>query len=135
MSVRDIFRKRPVIALFLVALYPSIGWAAGREKLEEPPGLYAEHCASCHGKNGEGGKTSPLDSTGHAWHHPDGQIFLWIRNGRYGPAQRMPGFENNLAPREICGLIALMKVWWNADQLESQRKAGESFSGQIFCRK
>lgn len=134
MSGWDIFRKLPIITLFLAALSPATGWAAGREKVEEPPKLYAEYCVSCHGKKGKGGKVSPLDSTGHAWHHPDGQIFLWIKNGRYGPALRMPGFEKNLTTKEICGLIALMKFWWNAEQLESQRKASESFSGQIFCR-
>ncbi len=97
--------------------------------------LYRLHCASCHGEKGAGGKSSPLDKNGHAWHHPDDQMFLWIKFGRYGPATRMPGFGKTLAAKEICGLIGLMKKWWAVSQIEIQNKKNEAFVGQNFCNR
>ncbi|CAK0756256.1 hypothetical protein WCLP8_2730002 [uncultured Gammaproteobacteria bacterium] len=44
-------------------------------------GVYADHCASCHGVKlqGQAGVAPPLDQRGQAWHHPDGALLLRIR--------------------------------------------------------
>ena len=56
-------------------------------------GIYAEHCAMCHGANLEGqpdwmnrkanGRlpAPPHDVTGHTWHHPDQQLMLITKKG------------------------------------------------------
>ena len=125
--------SKQILVLALLLLIPSEGWGAQHKIQIRTRNLYEKHCASCHGKKGAGGKASSLDANGHAWHHPDGQIFLWIKNGRYGPAIRMPGFGNTFSAKEICSFIGLMKEWWTNEQLEIQKKGSEAFAGQNFC--
>lgn len=126
-----------LVALVLSTLVFFPGLAAGavepRDGPDGPAALYAARCASCHGARGAGGNASPLDATGHAWHHPDGQLFLWLKLGRMGPAARMPGFGGELTPEELCSLIRLMKSWWTAEQGDSQEKLNAGFGGENPC--
>jgi mono/diheme cytochrome c family protein len=69
---------------------------------------------------GEGGKGSPLDSTGHAWHHPDGQLYDFIHNGKWGPVENMPPFKDTLNAKEIDEIIVFIKTFWDEEQREMQ---------------
>jgi mono/diheme cytochrome c family protein len=84
--------------------------------------VFADNCASCHGPQGEGHvlvNAPALDSSEHAWHHPDGQIQLLIKNG----GVLMPSFADILNDEEIEAVIRYLQTWWMADQLAAQQKA------------
>ena len=102
-------------------------------------GLYAEHCASCHGANlegqenwkkelPEGGRPAPPhDQTGHTWHHDDVLLFTITKlgprafdTGDY--VYRMPAFENVLDDHEIWSVLAFIKSTWPDDEREYQRQ-------------
>src|SRR6266403_432418 len=87
--------------------------------------VYAEHCASCHGKNLEGqprwrerlpnGRlpAPPHDSSGHTLHHPDRQLFEITKNGVSGmvPGYQsdMPAFASRLSDEQIWAVLAFIK--------------------------
>lgn len=95
-------------------------------------GLYAQHCASCHGAGLEGqpnwrqrkadGKlpAPPHDASGHTWHHPDQQLFQLTK---FGPAtlaggdysSDMPAYEQVLSDREIIAVLSYIKSTWPAE--------------------
>ena len=62
-------------------------------KIANGQALYAEHCASCHGKNLEGQPdwrtpdengvlpAPPHDETGHTWHHDNALLFEYTQRG------------------------------------------------------
>ena len=69
--------------------------------------LFAQFCAGCHGKNGQGDgpaaaalKPKPTNLAERAGPHPDGDFAWKIANGR-GP---MPAFKNQLAENQIWDL-------------------------------
>jgi mono/diheme cytochrome c family protein len=68
-------------------------------------------CAQCHGENAEGYANElnapALDSTEHAFHHPDQQIHDWIVNGKLGVGRQRPSLEDQLADREVHAIIRL----------------------------
>jgi mono/diheme cytochrome c family protein len=125
----------PNLLLALIILAPSMTWSAQPGEEKHILKIYGNYCVSCHGSKIGGGKASPLGATGHAWHHPDGQIFLWIKNGRQGPAQRIPSFGKIFTAEEICGLIRLVKNWWTNKQHKIQRKGSEAFDRQENSRR
>jgi mono/diheme cytochrome c family protein len=103
-------------------------------------GVYARHCASCHGANLEGEANwrrrkpdghlpaPPHDASGHTWHHPDTQIFAVIKHGSAafipsGYVSGMPGFVGKLEDREIWAIIAFIKNRWPADIRRRQPSA------------
>ncbi|MGF1506927.1 MAG: c-type cytochrome [Anaerolineae bacterium] len=76
--------------------------------------LYNEHCAACHGIDGEGRPNPmaegqipppPHDSTGHTWHHADAFLFEYTK---YGGMAGMPAFEDELTD---FGKQPLMFFW------------------------
>jgi mono/diheme cytochrome c family protein len=93
-------------------------------------GIYAEHCASCHGKNLEGDSewqtrdaegylpAPPHDETGHTWHHPDSLLFDITKLGLAKAANlenyqtRMPAFEGALTDEEIIAVLSFIKAQW-----------------------
>jgi len=108
---------------------------AVRARLALGAQVYADHCAVCHGPNGEGEypqaplspgadgqfPAPPHDSTGHTWHHPDGLIETIILEGRIDPGFKpMPAFGEELSPVEIEAVIAFIKTWWTPEQVEAQ---------------
>lgn len=92
--------------------------------------LYREHCASCHGANGEGqpdwrrrrddGRlpAPPHDETGHTWHHPNSLLIDITRHGMIPPwapdnyASDMPAFEGRLSDEDIRAVIAYIQSKW-----------------------
>jgi mono/diheme cytochrome c family protein len=73
--------------------------------------LYARNCASCHGRNGQGGPGNDLipaapSLLGDAWSHgsTDGEIFTNIRNG-VAPDFNMVPFKDRLKDDDIWNIV------------------------------
>ena len=89
--------------------------------------VYTEHCAVCHGQNGEGTKNwrqrtadgkfppPPIDGTGHAWHHPINILGAQIKFGAPGGQGSMPGFADKLSDAQIVDVIAWFQDRWSDD--------------------
>ena len=92
-------------------------------------GIYAEHCASCHGARLQGQPNwrqrrpdgrlpaPPHDETGHTWHHADMQLFQITKFGTAaiaGPDYKtdMAGFSEALSDAEIWAVLAYIKSRW-----------------------
>ncbi len=93
--------------------------AQGRE-------VYMRECAVCHGERAQGYADDPgappLDDTGHAWHHPDQQIYGWIVNGKLALAgEGMPALGDRLTEQEVRAVIEYLHSLWTEDQLETQQ--------------
>jgi mono/diheme cytochrome c family protein len=105
-------------------------------------GLYAAHCAQCHGASLEGqpdwqdrqanGRlpAPPLDANGHAWHHPDELLFGIAKRGLgpYAPAgyeSDMPAFEGILGDEELAAAIAFVKSTWPPHIRQQQERMNE----------
>ncbi|MFU0505289.1 c-type cytochrome [Pseudaminobacter sp. NGMCC 1.201702] len=92
--------------------------------------IYAEHCASCHGRSLEGHAewqvrdaqgylpAPPHDETGHTWHHPDKLLFDITKFGVAEAAKlddyqaRMPAFEGVLTDEDIVSVLSFIKARW-----------------------
>ena len=117
-----------ILGSFVAALSAQMGWQipqAGRTEtsplrptadvLEQGSGLYAQHCASCHGKTGKGPgpqgdpEYQPADLTDEARAsvNPDGVLFYKIFNGRRMP--KMPPFKNELTKEQIWTVVEYVK--------------------------
>jgi putative copper export protein/mono/diheme cytochrome c family protein/peroxiredoxin len=85
-------------------------------------GLYAEHCAICHGIEGYGDgpaaaglRPRPADLTAkHTTNHTAGDIFWWLTYGIRGTA--MPGFRDQLSAEERWDAINLVRALSAAEQ-------------------
>ena len=91
-------------------------------------GLYAQHCASCHGEHLEGQPNwrarrpngrlpaPPHDATGHTWHHSDAELLAITKNGASGMVpgyeSDMPAFKDVLSDRQIAAILAYIKSTW-----------------------
>ena len=91
--------------------------------------VYAQQCASCHGKNLEGQPNwrsrmptgrmpaPPHDESGHTWHHNDRLLF---RLTKEGPAavignnyqSDMKGYAETLSDRDIIAVLSYIKSKW-----------------------
>ena len=91
--------------------------------------IYAQQCASCHGKNLEGQPNwrsrlptgrmpaPPHDESGHTWHHNDRLLF---RLTKEGPAavignnyqSDMKGYAETLSDRDIIAVLSYIKSRW-----------------------
>lgn len=97
--------------------------------IEAGRGLYADHCASCHGASLEGQPDwqSPLpsgrlpapphDASGHTWHHSDELLFRIVKEGTAavvggGYESDMPGFAVVLSDAEIRAVLAFIRSTW-----------------------
>jgi mono/diheme cytochrome c family protein len=105
--------------------------------------LYAEHCASCHGKSlegeenwkqelPEGGRPAPPhDQSGHTWHHDDQLLFRITKLGPRafdtgGYVYRMPAFERLLDDDEIWAVLAFIKSTWPNEAQAYQRQLNQN---------
>ena len=144
-----------VAAVLLAAAAGSAVWYANRddgplradasdlELVTLGAAVYAEHCASCHGRNLEGEPdwrrrrldgtlpAPPHDATGHTWHHPDEHLFRMTREGPAavvgtGYRSTMTGFADVLDDREIWASLAYIKSRWPADIRKTQAQIDAS---------
>ena len=105
-------------------------------------GLYAEHCASCHGRELEGQPNwrvrlpdgrlpaPPHDGSGHTWHHPNRQLFDITKHGtaKFAPpgyAADMLGFGETLSDDEIWAVLAFIKSRWPKQVRDRHTAIGE----------
>jgi mono/diheme cytochrome c family protein len=96
--------------------------------------LYVQHCAECHGVDGEGEPdwrtpneqgvfpAPPHDSSGHTWHHSDQVLLRIIAEGGSMPNSGMPGFAKALDPAEMEAILAYIKTFWGSRELEFQQE-------------
>ena len=90
--------------------------------------LYQKNCASCHGKNAEGGAPDwriidadgmypppPLNGTGHTWHHPTKVLVNLIKNGTAKIGGKMPAWKDKLSDQEINDILTWIKAQWSDD--------------------
>lgn len=110
-------------------------------RIELGRSTYAQHCASCHGLQGEGQAdwkipnedgslpAPPHDVSGHTWHHADAQLLEIIAQGGtvYMPESTMPGFANLLSQAEMEAVLAYIKRWWGPDELDFQAEVSASW--------
>jgi mono/diheme cytochrome c family protein len=125
--------------LTLAAAKAVIAPASSPEAIEAGPRLYQQYCIGCHGQQGEGGLASPMDQTGHAWHHPDSVLSLMIMEGnsRREPdvsmlEVSMPPFEAVLSPEEIRLVIAFIKTLWTPEQRQFQWERTERADLHVY---
>jgi cytochrome c oxidase cbb3-type subunit III len=85
--------------------------AATPESIAAGQQLYTRNCASCHGRNGQGGPGNDLipaapSLLGDAWSHgsTDGEIFMNIKNG-VAPDFNMVPFKDKLKDDEIWSIV------------------------------
>ncbi|HEU0152145.1 MAG TPA: c-type cytochrome [Arenimonas sp.] len=69
--------------------------------------VYAQHCASCHGAEGEGGTGTALGNATMLALTPDGFLRHAIENGREGTP--MVAFKDVLGPAQIDGVTAFLR--------------------------
>jgi mono/diheme cytochrome c family protein len=103
-------------------------------------GIYRQYCAACHGAQGEGQPNwkqpladgsypaPPHNADGHTWHHGDGTLFKYIKEGGAGLnipnfKSNMPGFGDTLSDEEIVAVITYLKSLWPEEQRRSQYQA------------
>jgi mono/diheme cytochrome c family protein len=96
--------------------------------------LYVQHCAACHGVDGEGQPNwrtpneqgvfpaPPHDSSGHTWHHSDQVLLRIIAEGGSMPTSGMPGFAEALDLVEMEAILAHIKTFWGSRELEFQQE-------------
>ena len=98
-------------------------------KVTQGKAIYEEHCAACHGPNGEGQPNwrerkadgslpaPPHDSSGHTWHHADEVLIEIITNGQPAFAQsQMPVYKDILTDEEIAAGLEYLKSWWGSEE-------------------
>lgn len=71
--------------------------------------LYATHCATCHGENGEGDEGVALQPNEFVQTHSNTELHDLLLAGRPGTA--MVGFGNRLNESELADVIAFMRGW------------------------
>lgn len=76
-------------------------------------GLFATHCAACHGSDGRGGgrvgaelSTRPANLVEHAGYHRPGELYWWIAHGRAGTP--MPAFAPPLGSEDIWSIVQFL---------------------------
>lgn len=82
--------------------------------------LFADHCATCHGAQGQGANNwtqanalgvrpaPPLNGSGHAWHHSLADLTQTVAQGRGA----MPAWKGTLSEAEIMATLAWVQNQW-----------------------
>jgi len=122
----------PLLALVLTACVTATSTPTPETKASSTPDpvtqgrqVFLRICAQCHGENADGYANElnapALDSTEHAFHHPDQQIHDWIVNGKLGLGGQMPPLGDQLADDEVHTVIGFLHTLWTDEQLASQQ--------------
>lgn len=86
--------------------------------------VFQQHCASCHGDNGQGAPNwrqkdpdgffppPPLNGTGHEWHHSTADLRKIIRDGSPPGTGKMPAWKGILSDAEIDAVIEWFQSQW-----------------------
>jgi thiol:disulfide interchange protein DsbC len=94
------------------------------EQVQRGAGVFAPHCAECHGAAAEAtpewrkpnadGKypPPPLNGTAHAWHHPLDMLRSTVRKGGVPVGGLMPPFGDKLSTEDIDAAIAFFQSTW-----------------------
>jgi len=110
--------------------------STGADRTAQGKALYEANCASCHGADLEGqpdwrrrldtGRmpAPPHDESGHAWHHPDADLFTITKLGLNaivpGYESDMPAFGSILSDTEITDVLTYIKSTWPDRQRDFQ---------------
>ncbi|MCU0910403.1 MAG: cytochrome c [Rhodobacteraceae bacterium] len=139
---------RRIAAIIPVLLAPATPAPAG----DHGAGLYAEHCAACHGAALEGQPgwqrpnpdgtypAPPHDETGHTWHHGDGLLTDYVRlggaetlarRGVSGFVSAMPAFGEVLSDQDIAAVLGYIRSTWprRVQDIQRARTAAETSEG------
>ena len=95
-------------------------------------GVFAGHCAECHGDAAQGIAAywrerlpdgsfppPPLNGTAHAWHHPLSVLLQVIDGGGVALGGQMPAFGDVLAEEEKLAAVAWFQDFWS-DEIYGQ---------------
>ncbi len=86
--------------------------------------IYQQHCAACHGENGEGDPEwrvrnadgsfppPPLNGSGHSWHHSTPWLEAMILNGSQVGQGKMPAWKGKLNKQEIAAVVVWFQSQW-----------------------
>jgi mono/diheme cytochrome c family protein len=113
--------------------------AKSRDKAAAGRQIYRQHCASCHGGNGEGAAkwkspnaqgelpAPPHDPTGHSWRHSDAVLYKMVAFGWRDPFNKtkrltMPPYQEILSASEIRSVIGYLKTLWTDEQRLFQQR-------------
>lgn len=99
-------------------------------------GLYAAHCASCHGAAAEGAKgwkqaagedidAPPLNGSGHASHHSLAQLRQVIARGTEAMGGTMPAFDGDTTAAQRDAMIAYFQSLWSDKTYRKWEKMGQ----------
>jgi mono/diheme cytochrome c family protein len=108
--------------------------------------IYAQRCASCHGKRLQGQPLWQLqdqysrrrapahDESGHTWEHSDEELFHITRYGRFTSTplnvpSYMPAFESILNDEQILDVVAFIKARWPLGLRISQSLLNPGYAG------
>ena len=103
------------------------------EAIARGAALYQEHCAQCHGPEGQGHPdwqnpavvaAPPLNGTGNDWKRSRKDLTEIVKNGvKRKDEAVMPGWKERLSDQEIGDIITWFQALWPADVYERWRKA------------
>lgn len=114
--------------------------------VEKGAKVYQNHCASCHGPEGEGAPdwqepnergelpAPPHGPEGHTWRHSDATLYRMVSEGWRDPFNEterltMPPFEDVLTSHEIKAVITYLKTLWTPEQRAYQEAETEARGG------
>ena len=129
-----------LVSLAVLACSSSSDGSDATPATSEPPArasrtgqeIFSATCLACHGASGEGQPewhipkadgtlpAPPLNGDGHTWHHSDGFLYRYVKNGGKmleGPSlpdfkSGMPAFGEQLSHDEIVGVLTYVKSLW-----------------------
>ncbi len=94
-----------LITLVFIVFFPFICFANS----EQGALLFKQHCAACHGSDGQGGVGVPLSLPAFIDNVDNEFLRITIKKGRLGRV--MPAFEKELDEQQIRALVAYIRQW------------------------
>ncbi|MDM8518703.1 cytochrome c [Anaerolineales bacterium HSG6] len=88
-------------------------------ELGEAERFFMSSCATCHGRQGEGGgliDAPPLNQDGDTWQLTDAEMMTIMRDGK----GEMPALRSGNSDKELQKLVRYIKRWWTHEQRAQQ---------------